>query len=542
MNFCNQDISPLSTFGLSKILKVLIIMLVFSFPVQRLFSQHISRDNHKGNWDDSGTWDPEWKFPLRFISGYDITIYGYVTSDGWLGFYNMASRLIVNDTLVINGNLYLHNNNDLIINDSGVLIVRGDFYIDEHSLITSNGYFIITGDIHKDNDRHFGSFTSNDDPPKVFIGGIASPSEIIHNFTGYPVLNCDNPATIPYPHSGCSSGNMEDLHRDPVFLFFQSTCNFQVPSSKISVCHGDSIRLAATGGEDYTWKGPADFSSNLQNPFLTEADSTMSGIYTVYIIADHDCEEMDTIDVIVNPKPAVSISCSDDTVCMQDQLALTGIPAGGTFTVESGPGSLTDSNILQATEEGKITIQYMYNKVCAGTATRVIISKPQPRADAGVSQQLVYVFETTLSAGIHPGEQGTWSLVSGSGKIQDPLSPESIVTGLSPGDNVFSWTVSNGACESESGTTVTVQDLVIPSVFTPNGDGINDNFSVSDYGYPFEITVFNQLGLTEYKSYSYVDHWDGTNNKGNSLPPETYFYVLRFENGLTRKGTVLIVK
>jgi gliding motility-associated-like protein len=102
--------------------------------------------------------------------------------------------------------------------------------------------------------------------------------------------------------------------------------------------------------------------------------------------------------------------------------------------------------------------------------------------------------------------------------------------------------VSNGACESESEVTVTVHDLVIPTVFTPNDDGINDNFYISDYNHPFEITIFNQWGIIEYESPSPMDHWDGINNKGNQLPPETYFYILKFENGQTKKGTVLIVK
>jgi gliding motility-associated-like protein len=689
MKFCNHDTSGLSTFRFTKIAKVLILLFVVFFSYQNLFSQHVSRDNYKGDWENPGTWDPAWASPSKFISGYNITINGYVTSEGSLSFYNLATLLIVNDTLIINGNLYLHNNNDLIINDAGILIVRGDFYFDEHSLITSNGYFIITGDIQKDNDHHLGSFKSNDNPPKVFVGGSASPSQITNNFFGYPVLNCNNPVTIPYPNSGCSSGNMDDLKKDPIYPFFQSTCNFYVPSSRVSVCPGDSILLAANGGENYNWKGPAGFGSNLPNPCLTNADSAMSGIYTVYITADHDCEETDTINVLVNAIPAVSItssddilclntqrtltgmpaggrfelengtgsitanvltasglgeikikyiysdictntdtqklvvnpwipvdirssddtlciyekrtlkgtplggmfdvvkgpglfagdtlkptdtgeiyikyifnnvcshadsqvivvnplidvsiSSSDDTLCFNDQRVLTGIPAGGTFKLENGPGLLT-GNTLKALNPGEIVVKYLYNRMCANTASQTIISIERAESDAGENQELRYVFETTLAANIHPRERGTWKLVSGSGNIQDINSPESRVTGLSLGENVFLWTVSNGACESESEISVIVLDLVIPSVFTPNDDGINDNFYIPDYNHPFELTVLNQWGLIEYESHSYIDHWDGINNKGNRLPPETYFYILKFENGQTKKGTVLIIR
>ncbi len=674
---------------LTKTPKILILIVISCLLHQDLFSQHASRNNHKGFWEDSGTWDPGWASPSKFISGYDITINGYVTVEGSLVFHNAATQLIVNDTLVINGDLYLNNNNDLIIRDPGVLIVRGNFFLEEHCLITSNGYFIVSGNIYKDNNHHLGSFTSNDNPPKVFIGGSVNPAQITDNFPDYPVLNCTNPETIPYPNSGCSSGNMDDLKRDPIFPFFQSTCNFYISTANISVCPGDSIHLSANEGESYYWKGPANFRSILQNPVLTDADSAMTGIYTVYISADHDCETTDSIHVIVNPKPAVSItssnnilclnsqrtltampaggtflvetgpgiiaddilkasdageirikylytdacsnsdsqtvvvhpqievdisssddtmcifeqrtlkgnpangtfevekgpglisgnflkatgtgkiyikyrdnnvctkvdsqvivvspqidvriSSSDDTLCLNDERILTGLPAGGTFRIEKGPGLLT-GNILKAVNEGAIVLKYEYAKACANTVSQTLISNPWPEADAGADQELTYIFETKLAANLYLREKGTWSLVSGSGTILDLHSPESDVTGLSMGANVFLWKVSNGACESESKVSVTVLDLVIPSVFTPNGDGINDNFYIKDYIYPFEISILNQWGLTEYESHSFVNQWDGTDNKGNQLPPDTYFYVLKFVNGQTKKGTVLIVE
>jgi gliding motility-associated-like protein len=656
--------------------RVLILLVVCCLPHQHLFSQHISRDNHSGYWDDSLTWDPTWSYPQKFVSGYDITINGYVTVEGSLGFYSMPTRLIVNDTLVIKGNLYLHNNNDLLINDQGVLIIRGNLWIEEHSQITTNGYLIITMDIHKDNDRHFGSFTSNDNPPNVFIGGSVHPKEITEDFPNYPVLNCSSPQTIPYPNSGCSSGNMDDLENDPIYPFFQSTCNIYTPTSNISVCPGDSIHLTATGGLDYRWNGPADFSSEEQNPSLAEADSTMSGIYTVHIMADYDCEAKDTIDVLVNPLPIVSItstedtlclnaertltgtpaggifliengpglltekmlkatdvgeifikylysnvcsntdsqtivvnprvdvsiSSSEDTLCLYDQRTLTGQPVGGIFQIEKGPGLLTDNilkatdageifikysynkvcsntsiqtivvnprvavsitssddtlclndqrtltgkpeggiflvekgpgliaeNILKATDVGEILIEYAFNKVCSNTPGQTIVSSPWPIADAGANQELKYHFETKLAGSLNPLEKGIWSMVSGNGQIEDIHSPETNVTGLSLGENVFLWTVSNGACESGSKVTITVLDMVVPTVFTPNDDGINDIFYMGDQSEPFELTVFDQWGIVEYESNSYVYSWDGRNKNGNDLPADTYLYVLKFE-------------
>jgi len=525
---------------ITKTEKILILLVVCYLPHQQLLSQHISRDNYKGFWEDSLTWDPAWSDPKTIISGYDITINGYVTA-GSLGFYNWTTQLIINDTLVIKGNLYLNNNNDLIINDNGVLIIRGNIAIDEHSHITANGYLIVTGNIYKENYRHFGSFNSNDNPPGVFIGGSVFPEEITDNYLNYPVLNCSSPVTNPYPGSGCSSGNMNDLMHDPIYPFFQSTCNFDLTTRYISVCSGDSIRLTASGGTDYTWNGPDNFNSHMQNPYIADADGNMSGAYTVNITAPYACESTDTIRVSVNPLPEVSITSSKDTLCVDDQRTLTGSPAGGTFIIENGPGLLTN-NILKATDRGEIYLKYIYSAVCSNTFRQTIISKPVPYADAGNDQELMYHFETKLDGSLQPFENGTWSLLSGTGQIEEIHSPDTKVTGLSLEENVFLWTVSNGACQSGSQVKVAVLDLVVPSVFTPNDDGINDHFNTGDGSDPFEITIFNQWGIVEFESNSYVNAWDGKNNRGNMLPPETYFYILKFKNGQTRKGTVLIVR
>jgi hypothetical protein len=41
---------------------------------------------------------------------------------------------------------------------------------------------------------------------------------------------------------------------------------------------------------------------------------------------------------------------------------------------------------------------------------------------------------------------GTWALQSGAGTIVTPGSPNTLITGLGIGDNVFRWTVDKGPC------------------------------------------------------------------------------------------------
>ncbi|MCL2414119.1 MAG: gliding motility-associated C-terminal domain-containing protein [Bacteroidales bacterium] len=74
----------------------------------------------------------------------------------------------------------------------------------------------------------------------------------------------------------------------------------------------------------------------------------------------------------------------------------------------------------------------------------------------------------------------------------------------------------------------------IPNVFTPNGDGINDEFKIN-WRYPlqnivvFTIRIFNRWGNLVFESNDPNFEWDGNNQAtGRPAPDGTYFYVIEF--------------
>lgn len=66
---------------------------------------------------------------------------------------------------------------------------------------------------------------------------------------------------------------------------------------------------------------------------------------------------------------------------------------------------------------------------------------------------------TNLAANTPTLGIGSWSLVAGSGIINNSLSPNSFVSSLGVGDNIFAWTISDGTCTSVSSVTIYVEDL-----------------------------------------------------------------------------------
>jgi len=90
-----------------------------------------------------------------------------------------------------------------------------------------------------------------------------------------------------------------------------------------------------------------------------------------------------------------------------------------------------------------------------------------------------------------------------------------------------------------------IPQFVVPTVFTPNGDGINDTWVIKDLA-PFPdctVQVFTRWGQSIYTSIGYGIPWDGT-YKGATLPAGTYYYIINVKNDedTVLSGYVAIVR
>ena len=304
-------------------------------------------------------------------------------------------------------------------------------------------------------------------------------------------------------------------------------------------CEGDTVTLTSSAGNSYLW------SSGETSPSITVSTA---GSYTVKVTNENGClsAASGSVAIVVNTLPVVSTG-NNGPVCAGSALSLTGGPAGMMVYYWSGPGEfssllqnplVTDSATLDMA--GTYTLIVANTNGCTNTATQNIVVNAAPIAVAGPDQELKFTFETQMNAELSASETGEWSLISGSGHISDIHSPTTRVTELSIGENKFLWKVLNGNCEDTAEVKITVYDVFVPSVITPNGDGKNDYFKISEFSGKVELIIFNRWGNEEYRSGNYLNDWNGRNNKGAELPNDTYFYILKFENGKIIKGSVLI--
>ena len=72
-----------------------------------------------------------------------------------------------------------------------------------------------------------------------------------------------------------------------------------------------------------------------------------------------------------------------------------------------------------------------------------------------------------------------------------------------------------------------IEGISVPNVFTPNGDGNNDFFSIPNSGIKsYHLQIFNRWGGLIFETTAPQIAWDGRNNFGAECAEGTYYYVL----------------
>jgi gliding motility-associated-like protein len=143
--------------------------------------------------------------------------------------------------------------------------------------------------------------------------------------------------------------------------------------------------------------------------------------------------------------------------------------------------------------------------------------------------------EASAIGGIEPYSFEWWN-----GSTENPIN-----LGISPGNFSVSIIDYNGCTQDTSFEIATMKAECIPNVFTPNGDNINDTWSLEDtFLYEdSEVSIYGRFGRLIFHSVGYHDRWDGTNEKENDVPVGVYFYSIEIGHGFDRiNGTVTILR
>jgi gliding motility-associated-like protein len=180
---------------------------------------------------------------------------------------------------------------------------------------------------------------------------------------------------------------------------------------------------------------------------------------------------------------------------------------------------------------------------CTGSFTATVATSPQPEAfftsdltspqSAGAN---VVFTDQTVSNGAAITST-TWTLDGGVVATGSGWTWENAM----PGTHTITLTVVTAeGCTSSYSMSFTIipEDIIIPNVFTPNNDGLNDAFVIENVQYyDNTLTIYNRWGQAVFEATNYRNNW-----RALDLPDGTYYYVLHLADGRDFAGHVTLLR
>ncbi len=304
-----------------------------------------------------------------------------------------------------------------------------------------------------------------------------------------------------------------------------------VISGDLSICDGETTALTATPGfVSYNWSNAAT------QPNISTGSA---GIYTVTVVDQNGCSNTSpAVNLIVNMVPVVSFTNDTSLSCEVPKINFTNQSAydpGSYFQWTFGDGGVSNavnpSHLYAApgTYQTSLTITTPAGCVSSNSQPVSAIFFPLPVADFIYSPGATNVFNGKVSFVDRSDFAVSWLWDFGDGNKSVEQNPSHYFNEV--GDFRVSLTITNIAgCVDRYEEVISINPFYIPNAFTPNGDGVNDQFYYSGYDLDissYRMRIFNRWGQLVFAGQDENDSWSGEGLGGQPAPAGTYVYKLQ---------------
>lgn len=253
---------------------------------------------------------------------------------------------------------------------------------------------------------------------------------------------------------------------------------------------GSIIRWVWNFGDQNVVEGDSSVSHTYQSP----------GTFTITLVASNGCNDItSTIQVIITPPV---ITNQNIEICQGDSIEVNGrfIKDAGTYQ-DTLAGSMCDSIVITTVNVNPLEQITLDSVLCSGDS--ILLGN---------------------------------RIVKEAGIYLDTIAGQ-------PCRKIYTYNITAKTCKCE---------LIIPNVFTPNGDGRNDFLApFVDCGNnitAFSLQIYNRWGKVVFESDNPKLKWDGTYND-KPAPSDVYVYVLNYDTNIdgvkqnnSSKGDITLVR
>lgn len=290
----------------------------------------------------------------------------------------------------------------------------------------------------------------------------------------------------------------------------------QSTDQTVTIPQGSSIRLQANSvnAKSYQWFRNGDVIDQATQSSYTVF---LAGKYTVVSYNTEGCSSDISPPVIVTVGTGTPLS-ADVMVTKHSEFRAVTLKDAFEYTIQVKNNGVDAATMVKVQDvlPNELTFQELATPTLGlahyNTASRTVLWE-MPKLDNGQSADLKIKVIATQA-----------------GVIRNTATVSANETDPNPNNN-------------SSSDSKAITGIIIPNVFTPNGDGKNDTFEIPglEYYEANEITIVNRWGSTVYYKKGYKNEWNGSDlNEG------TYFYLLKVKSANDKwevyKGYITLIR
>ncbi len=350
---------------------------------------------------------------------------------------------------------------------------------------------------------------------------VENPTGIVYTYGGSKVVWLE----IRNPHTGCWA-------RDSMVIWID-TLPYANAGRDTTICYGTAVQLGtpppAGTNYQYTWR-PAE---TLDDPSAAQPTATPDARQTWYVVTVVDpntgCRAMDS--VLITMLPPLEVDAGPDVeICYGDTVQISAVFSDRYAFSWSPAMWISDPQVPdpyvwpETTTVYRITVTDTSIYQC-GSAYDEVLVLVHPLPDARIVPDtdtiaLGQEIQLVATGGVQY-EWTPWESLNNAG-IPDPIAqPETTTVYVVRVVDVY------GCVNYDTAVIYVINPTVwVPNAFTPDGDGVSDEFRVMGSGFvAYELRIFDRWGNLVFWTREIGKGWDGTNYRnGQAEPPGAYVY------------------
>ena len=302
------------------------------------------------------------------------------------------------------------------------------------------------------------------------------------------------------------------------------------------ICEGKDLYISVTEGSYVTWTGPNGLTTTGRKIDIPYATVSNGGVYEALVRYNAGCVLNFTVkdSIVVTKNPIHFYIPLDTSICKGNTVTLDVTNPSSLYTWTTG----SNAPSINVQNDGLYTV-IVYSGDCTkiGNSTIHVIDRPSIL----LRQDTTICLGDTLllSPVLIDATKYKWSTGA--------LTPNLLVTQKGK----FTLQVSNNCGTNAASVNIGLvrcsEDILVPSAFTPNKDGLNDVFRPAQDANTrqYKMIIYNRWGQQVFNSFEISKGWDGMVNRVEQ-PTGSYVWVINYTSISGKlysiNGTVTLIR